>query len=97
MSSSTTVFLGQKVYVSLAENPTTGYSWTLTVSSGLKILSDKYIPPSQQIPGRGGIHQWVIQAIGVGQQLIHGIYRRPWEPITGDEQQYFEHVNVITQ
>lgn len=97
MSIPLTINIGQTVTVSLAENPTTGFSWVLTVSAGLKIITDRYVPPSASIPGKGGIHQWIVQAIGVGPQLIHGIYRRPWESITGDEKQYFEHVDVISK
>lgn len=97
MSTPTTVQLGQTMSVSLAENPTTGYSWNFTVSAGLKIVNDHYVAPTASIPGRGGLHVWTIQAVGIGSQLIHGIYRRPWEQITGDEQQYFEHVDVISQ
>jgi inhibitor of cysteine peptidase len=76
---------GETFNVILAENPSTGYSWNMTVSDGLNVVSDRYIPPAQQIPGRGGRHEWTIQAIKPGQQKVRGIYKRPWEPLYYNE------------
>ncbi len=72
--------------IAIPENPTTGYSWSLKTTDGLRILSDQYMAPSVAMPGAGGKHQWRIQAANQGFEVIYGIYRRPWEPITGNEQ-----------
>lgn len=84
------VELGQVLKLTLKENPTTGYEWIMAVSSGLKIISDKYIPSSNSngIVGAGGVHEWKIKAIDEGQQLISGIYKRPWEDINPNDQRY---------
>jgi inhibitor of cysteine peptidase len=76
---------GEAFKVILEENPSTGYSWNMSVSDGLEIMNDLYIPPAQQIPGRGGYHEWTIQAEKPGQQKVRGIYMRPWEPIYYNE------------
>jgi inhibitor of cysteine peptidase len=76
---------GETFMVVLPENPSTGYSWNMTVSDGLKVMDDRYIPPAQQVPGRGGQHEWTIKAVKPGQQKVRGIYMRPWEPIYYNE------------
>ena len=76
---------GEAFKVTLAENPSTGYSWNMSVSDGLEIMNDRYIPPAQHIPGRGGEHEWTIQAVKPGQQKVRGIYKRPWEPLYYNE------------
>jgi inhibitor of cysteine peptidase len=67
--------------ISLRENPTTGYQWNATVSSGLEIVNDTYSPPETQLEGAGGMRNWVVQAIGLGNQTFTAVYHRPWEPV----------------
>jgi len=71
----------------LMENPTTGYSWNLTTSSGIAITNSFYVPSdtSGKLIGSGGTHIWEMTAIQSGQQMINAIYLRPWEPVTGNE------------
>lgn len=85
---------GEVFTVNLPENPSTGYSWNLTTGDGLTIKSDRYIPPAQQIPGRGGRHEWAIEASKAGPQKVSGIYKRPWEPATGSENTFQLNVDV---
>lgn len=74
--------LGQQFDVRLAENPTTGYSWNLTLSDGLSLIRDEYIPGSgpEQRPGAGGIRSFSLKAEEQGEQAVSGEYRRPWVP-----------------
>lgn len=85
--------INEEFTLRLDENPTTGYSWDITLSPGLQLISDEYHPPSQQIPGAGGYHTWRIRATTLGLQTISGVYRRPWESITGGEKKY--HTNIM--
>jgi inhibitor of cysteine peptidase len=88
--------LGNTFLLRLPENPTTGYIWNLDVSSGLQILSDIYEPPTTNgRVGSGGIHIWRFKAINLGLQTIRGVYKRPWENITGSEQTYSMNIMVI--
>ncbi|MFA5331574.1 MAG: protease inhibitor I42 family protein [Methanoregula sp.] len=75
------------ITVKLNENPTTGYSWNLSVTPGLSIINDTYVPSemSGKQVGSGGIHIWEIKAETTGTQKIEGIYMRPWEQVTGNE------------
>jgi inhibitor of cysteine peptidase len=80
----------------LMENPTTGYSWNLTTSSGIVITNDTYMPSdtSGKLVGSGGTRIWEMTAVQSGQQTINAIYIRPWEPITGNETTFSLAVNV---
>jgi inhibitor of cysteine peptidase len=74
--------LDAEIQLRLPENPTTGFSWNLSVTPGLSIVNDTYIPDdtSGKLVGSGGVHVWFLKAIGPGDQDISGVYRRPWEP-----------------
>ncbi|MBP1929995.1 inhibitor of cysteine peptidase [Methanolinea mesophila] len=83
--STITVPVDGKFVVVLAENPTTGYSWNVTVTSGLEITNDTYIAPETGLVGAGGSHQWDVKAIASGQQEFSGVYMQPWMNATGNE------------
>lgn len=74
--------VGSEFGIRLVENPTTGYSWNLTVPEGLSLIHDEYIPahPSGQMAGSGGIHSFSFRTTEKGDHAIHGEYRRPWVP-----------------
>ncbi|MBP2030860.1 inhibitor of cysteine peptidase [Methanohalophilus levihalophilus] len=86
-SSTITIEVGDSFEVWLEENPTTGYQWELTVSDGLEIIKDEFIqtPEEEELVGSGGVHVWTIGINEAGDQSIDGIYKRPWEDTTGDE------------
>lgn len=83
---------GQVFYMKLKENPSTGYSWQLSLSNGLNQLSDKYYSPESSktggklVIGAAGSHSWEIKAVAKGRQQVNGIYKRSWEKKTGKEQ-----------
>lgn len=66
----------------LPENPTTGYQWNLSITTGLSLLNESYVPddPTGKLVGSGGTHVWYLEATGEGEQGISGVYHRPWEP-----------------
>ena len=76
---------GSVIQLRLAENPTTGYQWNLTVTPGLTILNTSYIPddPSGKLIGSGGTRTWFLEAAGEGEQVITGFYERSWEAPPG--------------
>jgi len=83
------VYMNQSklITVRLAENPTTGFQWNLTTTPGLRIIKDEYIPSdtSGKMVGSGGTHVWDISTEMLGQQEIRAVYKRSWEPTTGNE------------
>ena len=83
--------------VRLSENPSTGYSWNATVTSGLTIIDDAYEadPQSQGMVGAGGTHFWIVAGTAEGEQKFSAIYMRPWENVTGSEQTFV--LNVLVE
>jgi inhibitor of cysteine peptidase len=78
---------GNFITIRLAENPTTGFQWNLTTTPGLSIVSDEYVPSdtSGKLVGSGGTHTWNISTEMIGDQKVSAVYKRPWEPIAGNE------------
>ncbi len=83
--------------VVLAENPTTGFMWNATLSSGLELQSSDY--QKDDVPsglvGAGGNRTWVIVAKDTGDQKFSAIYRRSWENVTGNETMYSVTIKVV--
>lgn len=79
-----------EIRLRLPENPTTGFTWQLSVTSGLVIENDTYQPDAQdsRLVGAGGTHQWILRAVQPGMQTISGIYARPWESAAGNQTSY---------
>ncbi len=86
--------LGSPFIVRLDENPTTGYSWNVSVTGGLNITDDTFIPPTSGLIGAGGIHTWSMLTTKTGLQEFSGVYMRSWENKTGNETTYMLKVNV---
>ena len=92
---------GESFYLRLKENPSTGYSWQLSLSKGLSLFNTEYYPPdssksSQRLTvGASGLHSWKIKAIAKGNQQVKGIYRRSWEKETGREHTFKVDIKVI--
>lgn len=88
---------GTRFAVQLKENPTTGFEWNATVSSGLEIQSSDYQmdKAAEGMVGVGGTRTWVIVANEPGTQTFSATYMRSWEPVTGNETGYSINVNVV--
>ncbi len=89
-----TIKSGETVKIALDENPTTGYSWNVTATPGLTIVSDQFIAPGSGVVGAGGLHEWQVRATGTGDQQFSGIYKRPWEPTFGNETAYGLNIKI---
>ena len=83
--------------VVLEENPTTGFTWNATLSPGLELQSSDYRQkdaPSGMV-GVGGTRTWVIIAKDTGDQKFSAVYKRSWEPVTGNETAYTVNIRVV--
>ena len=92
----TALNVSNMVTVKLPENGTTGYLWNLSVTSGLNVTSDTFVPSSTNatIVGAGGVRVWQITAMQPGMQKIDAIYKRPWEATMGNETTFNLTLNV---
>ncbi|MFZ4668117.1 MAG: protease inhibitor I42 family protein [Microthrixaceae bacterium] len=73
---------GEQATIILESNPTTGYSWELTSAPDtavVRVVSDTYVPPAEQMPGAGGKQEILIEGVGAGTATLEFGYRRPWE------------------
>lgn len=78
---------GRTITIRLQENPSAGYVWDLTVTSGLQVTNDTFYPSdsSGSLVGAGGTRVWTITTVHPGEQKVKAIYKHPWEPVTGKE------------
>jgi inhibitor of cysteine peptidase len=88
---------GTKFAVVLAENPTTGFQWNITLSKGLELASDTFRTNAhaEGMVGVGGTHTWTVLAKDSGAQKFSAVYKRSWEPATGNETAFDVNVNVV--
>ena len=74
---------GDKLTITLEENPTTGYVWTLKMGTEniVSLESDEYIPiqTSENVVGSGGNHVWNFNGVSKGETVLTFKYYRPWE------------------
>ncbi|MEQ8200299.1 MAG: protease inhibitor I42 family protein [Syntrophomonadaceae bacterium] len=81
--------MGGIFYLSLASNPTTGYSWTVTGGADgvIQNTGSTYRPDdsgSLPVAGRGGRQLWRFQAVQEGTADLQLVYARPWESVQPD-------------
>jgi inhibitor of cysteine peptidase len=81
---------GSMFAISLAENPTTGYTWNATISPGLELVDDVYEEDTHApgMVGVGGTHWWILRAVATGTQEFSATYIRSWEGVQPGDQAY---------
>jgi inhibitor of cysteine peptidase len=84
-------------FISLSENPTTGYKWNIAFTTGIKmiqtIFDDAPIPGyTGKIPGAGGIRRWLFVNTSEIPQRITFNYQRPWEKNPVQKVVYYVHL-----
>jgi inhibitor of cysteine peptidase len=71
--------VGDTILLKLQENPSTGYTWTLSVTPGLTVTRDQHSPSILRRMGAPGTHEWQIRVMQSGEQTISAVYSRAWE------------------
>ena len=84
---SVNVQLDRRVRISLAGNPTTGYSWFLVPIQGaaVKAVGEVVYKPKAHKPGMvgvGGTFELMLRAVKAGEAVVRLEYKRPWEKDT---------------
>ena len=80
--------VGQRVTVTLASNPTTGYRWALADSANGALARDGNAAYTQEpspagslpVAGRGGTETWAFRAVRAGSGALRLVYGRSFEP-----------------
>ncbi|MBR4824777.1 MAG: protease inhibitor I42 family protein [Spirochaetaceae bacterium] len=69
--------------VTLAENPTTGFSWQYEIQdkSAVKLVDDEYVPSNtdKRVTGSGGMHSFTFACLKDCDTSVTMTYRRPWK------------------
>lgn len=69
--------------VTLAENPTTGFSWQYEIQdkSAVKLVDDLYVPSNTdtRIVGAGGMHSFTFACLKDCETSVLMTYKRPWK------------------
>jgi inhibitor of cysteine peptidase len=87
---------GDRLAVSLAGNPTAGYSWEVAAVDA-RVLAPAGQPAyhaSSASMGSGGVFAFEFEAVAAGQTALRLAYRRPWEKRRRPAQTYAVHVMV---
>lgn len=77
---------GDALVLTLQENPTTGYVWTLEggLPVGLQMVADHFLPPEVEGVGAGGRREIRMRAVAPGGGDLILRLRRPWETANQD-------------
>ena len=83
ISRSTTLAVGDFLQISLASNPSTGFTWDekLLISDPKVVVQTGHeaIAPKENRPGAPGNEVWMVQALAPGNSTVSTSYGRPWE------------------
>ncbi len=78
---SVTMSPGDSLHITLNENPSTGFRWTVegADNDALELLSSDYVPATRPVPGGSGQHVWRFKAKNPGDVRLLLKHSRPWE------------------
>jgi predicted secreted protein len=87
---------GDKIYVELCSNPSTGFGWSYEMSGDAAVKEEDHDFESSEsdMPGAAGKETWTFEAIKKGTTVINMSYSQPWEGGTKGEWKYKIEVTV---
>jgi len=88
---------GDKIYVELCSNPTTGFAWTYEISGDIAIKEEDhdYHEPDDDTLGSSGKEKWTFEGIDKGTSKIFMEYSQPWDG--GIKQEWIYTITVIVE
>jgi inhibitor of cysteine peptidase len=74
--------VGATVTLDLEANPTTGYSWEITIADEAVVekVGDTYEATSSGMVGSGGRQLIELEGVAAGETTVEAVYLRPFEP-----------------
>lgn len=85
---SITARIGDTFLLKLPENPSTGYTWQISVTPGLIVTRNQLFPSTIRRIGAPGMREWQIRVTGSGDQTVSAVYMRPWETAENSAQEF---------
>lgn len=82
--------VGDKIYIKLCSNPTTGFKWDFEMSGDNAVKEEGYDfeEPGGDVPGAPGKDIWTFEGAGKGTTVINMSYSQPWDGGIKDEWTY---------
>ena len=73
--------VGDKIYIELCSNPTTGFQWLYEISDDAVVEEEDhdFHPPEGDVVGASGKETWTFEGIGKGTTEIFMEYSQPWD------------------
>jgi inhibitor of cysteine peptidase len=73
--------VGEEITISLAGNPTTGYTWNMLQPQNADVVAfkDRDYESESDLVGSGGTEELTYEAVAAGEATIELGYFRPWE------------------
>ena len=87
--------VGDKVYIELCSNPSTGFKWNYDLSgdNALKEEGYDFEEPDVDVVGASGKEVWTFEAIEKGTTVINMEYSQPWQG--GIKGEWTYRINVV--
>ena len=81
MNSDFEIEVGDKIYIKLCSNATTGFAWSYEMSGDKAVKEEDhdFEAPEGDLPGAPGKETWTFEAIEKGTAVINMEYSQPWE------------------
>jgi len=92
-----TMEIGDKLYVELCSNPTTGFEWSYEISDDTVVKEEDhdFEAPDGDVPGAPGKETWTFEAIDKGTTAISMEYSQPWQGGIKGEWTYM--INIVVK
>ena len=92
-----TMEIGDKLYIELCSNPTTGFEWSYEISDDTVVKEEDhdFEAPEGDVPGAPGKETWTFEAIDKGTTAISMEYSQPWQGGIKGEWTYM--INIVVK
>ncbi len=92
-----TMEIGDKLYVELCSNPTTGFQWSYEMSSDTAVKEEDYDfeAPEGDVPGASGKETWTFEGVDKGTTVIYMEYSQQWDGGIKGEWTYV--INIVVE
>ena len=89
--------VGDKIYVKLCSNASTGFEWSYEMSGDEAVMEEDhdFEAPENDIPGAPGKETWTFEGAKKGTTVINMEYSQPWEGGLKGEWKYT--INVVVE